>query len=86
LFLALFSGKLRGAFPRDEYYNAAYVHIFDIAGQLKAVIQLDQPVFGMDIDSRTLTMYGARWAPDASLFAFDLRPVLSKLLASEGPP
>jgi hypothetical protein len=48
--------------------------MFDTDGRLKVVLRLDEPVFGMDVDARTLTMYGVRWNPDASLFAFDLLP------------
>jgi hypothetical protein len=83
LVVALFSGRRDASYrPVSQYAPSEahvfeFVHVFDWSGKLVKVLQLDQPTWWMmDIDPKTLEMFGLTDEPVPAVLRYDLRDVL----------
>ncbi len=68
---ALFSGRLESAFSVDQLLDATHVHVFDWNGRLLRVLHLDRPIYGMAVDAKGRTLYGAS-ANTSTVYRFAL--------------
>ena len=69
---AVFSGHWKG--PGEVHYWGSFVHVFDWEGELRAVVHLNKPIFGIAIEPRSATLYGTS-PMTAEVFSFDVGSV-----------
>jgi hypothetical protein len=74
LLFALFSGRLESAFDGDERFASQFVHVFDWAGALIAVFELDKSVAGIGVDPSGRVLYAGS-AIDSRVYRYSLPPL-----------
>ena len=82
LVLALYSGRLRSAVPREqrsELFQSRFVHVFDWEGRLTGVLELDAHVRSMTFDRASGLIYAIAFDPEPSVMVFDVRTILGGL-------
>jgi hypothetical protein len=68
----LFSGRRRGDFPRGQAVYARQIHVFDWAGELEAVLDLDSDVIAIAADERDRVLYAIRHDPLPAIVKYEL--------------
>ena len=56
---SLFSGRLDEEYERNRRSSGEFVHVFDWAGELRAVYRLDRDIHQIAVDQRGRTLFGA---------------------------
>ncbi len=72
LIYALFSGRLRGAFPDGQAVYGRYVHVFDWEGNLVEVLELSGDTFAIAVDEAGSQMYAIEHFPEPRILVYDL--------------
>ncbi len=79
----MFSGRHERSYkPSSRYFPTEakiyeFVHVFDWDGNLVRVIQLEGLTWwSMDIDPKTMELFGIVSDPEPAIVRFDLRPAL----------
>lgn len=77
LILALFSGRLRGAYENQwDRILARFIHVFDWSGQLLTVLRLPEPAWSIAYDEQRQVLYLTRWDPVPGILRADLAGLL----------
>lgn len=71
---ALFSGRSWAESEAELRVSGEFVHVFDWEGELRAVLQLDRPVLGIEVLPTGKYLYGGSIL-DASIYRFPIPPI-----------
>jgi hypothetical protein len=70
---ALFSGRTREGYGPDSSFGR-FIHVYDWAGALVRVLELDTPILSIAISPDERWVYGIRHDPEPAVMAFPLAP------------